>query len=107
MKSPILYATMLGVCLTFLTLSAGGRTTTGNATQGAASGSTMVPAGSSHKHHAMAHHETHAKHRHIGAGSAGSYQEEAYRNALKNCVAGAPSQRDGCLDDTIARFGRS
>jgi hypothetical protein len=107
MKSPSLYPAALGVCLTFLALSAGAQTATGNASPAATGSSTMAPAASTHKHHAMAHHQTHAKHMHMGAGASGSNQDEAYRSALKSCVAGPQTQRDGCLDDAIARFGRS
>ena len=107
MKSPILYPAALGVCLTFLALSASGQTATGNSSPAATGSSTMAPAGSTHQHHAMAHHQTHAKHMHMGMGESGSNQEGAYRSALKGCVAGPPTQRDGCLDDAIARFGRS
>jgi hypothetical protein len=33
--------------------------------------------------------------------------EAQYRTALRQCVAGQASQRDQCLDDAIARYGRS
>ncbi len=121
MKSPILYPAALAVCLTLLSFSTVGHAATGDTSQAAtatsktpaggattnASTSTMAPANSTHKHHAMAHHETHAKHKHMATGPSVSNQEDAYRSALKGCVAGTPAQRDGCLDNTIARFGRS
>ena len=107
MKSASLCPAALGVCLTFLALSAGAQTVTGNASPAATGSSTMAHAASTHKHHAMAHHQTHAKHMHTGARASGSNQDEAYRSALKSCVAGPQTQRDGCLDDAIARFGHS
>ena len=114
------YPVGLGVCLTLLALSAGGQTATGNpshsaAGQGAAAtanapssdsaGKSKTAAASTHKHHAPAHHTTHAKHEQAAAASGN--QETAYRTALKSCVAGPAGQRDRCLDDAIARYGRS
>jgi hypothetical protein len=33
--------------------------------------------------------------------------EAAYQSALKDCIKGDESQRDGCIDDAIARYGHS
>jgi hypothetical protein len=121
MKLRTFYPASIGVCLTLLALSAGGQTTTGNAshdavtpgkaatagaTTSAASKSAMAPA-SNTQHHATAHHKTHAKHKQMATASPTSNQDTAYHAALKHCVAGPAGQRESCLDDTIARFGRA
>ena len=56
------------------------------------------------RHHARAE----ARHmHHAGMRADGQQYESAYQGALKRCVAGAPEQRDRCLDDAIARHRRS
>lgn len=122
MKLRTLYPASIGVCLTFLTLSAGGQTTTDNAshdavtpgkaatagaTTSAAGKSAVAPASNTQEHHATAHHKTHAKHKRMATASPASNQDTAYHAALKHCVAGPAGQRESCLDDTIARFGRA
>lgn len=119
MKSPILYRAGLGVCLTLLALSAGAKTTSGSASHEAvpvsntattsadAGKSTMASASNTHRHHATAHHQSHAKPKHMAASSSGRSQEAAYRSELKHCVAGPVGQRESCLDGTIARFGHA
>ena len=112
------YPVGLGVCLTLLALSAGGQTATGNPSQSAtgqgaaatanAPSSHSAPkpktaAASTHKHHAT-HPATHTKH---DQPATSGYRETPYRTALRSCVAGPAGQRDRCLDDAIARYGRS
>ena len=112
------YPVGLGVCLTLLALSAGGQTATGNPSpaatgQGAAAtanapssesaGKSKTAAASTHKHHAT-HHATHTKH---DQPATSGYRETPYRTALRSCVTGPAGQRDRCLDDAIARYGRS
>lgn len=112
----------IGVCLTLLALSAAGQTNTGASSHAAMAPSkaatadmaasetagkpAAAPTTTATKHHAKAHHQKHATHASTGAASTGN-QEMAYRAALKNCVAGPAAQRERCLDDSIARFGRS
>jgi hypothetical protein len=59
--------------------------------------------------HEMRHHaRAEARHAHHAGMRADSGQyESGYQGALKRCVAGAPDQRDRCLDDAIARYRRS
>lgn len=113
------YRVGLGVCLPLLALSASGQAATGNPSQSATgqgaaatanapkSDSASKPktaAASTHKHHAPAHHTTHAKYDQAATASS---HETAYRTALRSCVAGPAGQRERCLDDAIARYGRS
>jgi hypothetical protein len=123
MNSRSTYSAGLGVCLTLLALAAAGQTTTGsssnaamtpskaataNTTTSAATGATTTaPASGAHKHHSTAHHQMHARAEPMAAASVAGNQETAYRVALRNCVAGPAGQREGCLDNAIARFGRS
>ena len=123
MDSRSMYAAGLSVCLTFVAMPVAAQMATGgssqsasaprkqataNATSSEAVGATAAQSsGGIHMHHSGAHHQAHAKHAHMAASSAIGTQETAYRTALKNCVSGPTGQRDGCLDDTIARFGRS
>ena len=117
-----IYPAALGICLTLLAVSAGGQTTTGNATHAAvapgttakpapttsvaADKSTMPPASGAHKNHATAHHTSHAKHAERGSSAMASSQDSAYRAALRSCVAGPAGQKESCLDNAIKRFGR-
>ena len=60
-------------------------------------------------HHGTRHHaraEDRAMH-HAGMRADGQQYESGYQGALKRCVAGAPDQRDRCLDEAIARHRRS
>ena len=122
MTSRILYPTCFGVCLAAFALSAGGQTTTSNASHvaapssgsnagvtktSAASTTPKTASSSAHQHHATTHHKTHAMHKQAESASPGSYQEAAYRDALHQCVAGPVGQREGCLDNAIVRFGRA
>ena len=122
MTSRILFPASIGICLTVLALSAGGQTTTSNAshppapsggsnaaaTRATATSTTPKTASSgAHQHHATAHHKTHATHKQAENTSPGSYREAAYRDALHQCVAGPAGQREGCLDNAIMRFGRT
>jgi hypothetical protein len=60
------------------------------------------------KHHAAKRTAKAHKARHVRHNAVPSNQSEsAYRAALRQCVEGLPAHRDGCLDDTIARFGRA
>ena len=68
---------------------------------------TTAPASGADKHHSTAHHQMHAKPEPMAAASAAGSQESAYRAALRNCVAGPAGQKERCLDDAIARHGRS
>lgn len=59
-------------------------------------------------HHAMARGARHASHASQMPMSSGAYERETpYRSALKRCVEGQAQQRDACLNDAIARYGRS
>jgi hypothetical protein len=119
MKSRILYLPGLALLVTLLALSTVGQAATSDASQSpmatskagaptsAASQSTAASSKSTLEHQATAHHASHAKHKHMAAESPGSTQEAAYRTALKQCVEGPVAHRDGCLDKTIAQFGRS
>ena len=51
------------------------------------------------QHNAM--HTTRAK------ASNATPRESQYRTALRRCVEGVPARRDQCLNDAIARYGRS
>jgi hypothetical protein len=51
------------------------------------------------------HHVTHPRHEHSSSTVSG--HDAAYRTALRRCVEGQAQQRESCLDDAIARFGRS
>ncbi len=55
-------------------------------------------------HHAKMQNVTHATERNQPPVSS---QESQYRTALRQCVEGQASRRDQCLDDAIARYGRS
>ena len=55
-------------------------------------------------HHAKKHSAMHATHR---SQTPVSSEESQYRTALRQCVAGQASQRDRCLNDAIAQYGRS
>lgn len=57
--------------------------------------------------HGMRHHSRADAH-HAGMRPDGRYQhdESGYQGALRRCVAGAPDQRDRCLNDAIARYRR-
>ena len=55
-------------------------------------------------HHARKHNAMHATHR---SQTRVSSEESQYRTALRQCVEGQASQRDRCLDDAIAQYGRS
>jgi hypothetical protein len=123
MESRILRAAGLGLCLSMLALSAASQTPSGSASQAAvAAGKTaapaatttagapksgMAPAGAAKGHHAKVHHTSHAGHENTAMRSAGKAGETAYRAALRHCVAGPAAQREGCLDSTIVRFGRT
>ena len=112
------YPAGIGVFLTLLTLSAAGQQTAGasvapsktatanTAASDAAGKSDTKSTSGTHKHHVKAHHNEHARRQSTTAASTGN-QETAYRAALRNCVAGPAAQRDSCLDNSIARFGRS
>lgn len=117
-----LYPAGLGVCLALLALSAGAQTTTGDAPHavaapgttantgtaaGSAGGAPTAPASNSHKHHTTAHHQAQGKQKPMAEESPGSVQDTAYGNALRHCVEGQAGQRDSCLDNAIARFGRA
>ena len=118
MNLRIRYPLGIGVCLMLLALSEAGQTTAGaamapsnTATANTAASDTggkpsATPTTSTHKHHVKAHDHKHAMHKSATAASTGK-QETAYRAALRNCVAGPAAQRESCLDDSIARFGRS
>lgn len=122
MKSRILYLPGVALSVTLLALCTVGQAATGDAapaptatsktaTAGAptsaATEATAASSKSAHEHQATAHHTSHAKHRHMAAESPGGTQETEYRTALKRCVEGPVAHRDGCLDSTIAQFGRS
>jgi hypothetical protein len=121
MNSRSMYPAGLGVCLALLALSAEGQTTAGSSSQAAnapsnataantstsAAAVTKAPASGHHKHHSAAHHQMHAKGEPMVAAPTAGSQESAYRAALKNCVAGPAEQKERCLDDAIARHGRS
>lgn len=123
MNSQSMYPAGLGVCLALLALSAAGQTTTSSSshaatapsttataktTTNAATGpATTAPASGAKKHHSTTHHQKHPKPQPMEAASAAGSQESAYRAALKNCVAGPAAQKERCLDDAIARHGRS
>jgi hypothetical protein len=123
MNSRNIYPAGLGVCLALFALSAVGQTTVGssshtatapsktataNTTMNAATGAaTTAPASGAKKHHSTTHHQKHPKSQPMEAASAAGSQESAYRAALKNCVAGPAAQKERCLDDAIARHGRS
>jgi len=55
-------------------------------------------------HHAKKHKAMHSARTNE---SMANPQDAAYRTALRQCVEGQASQRDQCLDDAIARYGRS
>ena len=57
-------------------------------------------------HHNGTSHRASRPH-HTHKASAASPEETGYRAALKNCAEESASERDGCLDSAIARFGRS
>lgn len=114
-----MYPTGLGIVLTLLALSAAGQSTTGKASEAATTPKTTAtanatsagtdtaaaPASGARKHNSTAHHQAHPKHQPMA--SAGGDRDSDYRAALKSCVAGPAGQKDRCLDDAIARFGRS
>ena len=125
MNSRSMYPAGLGVCLAFLAVSAVGqsqmgssshsamapsKTATANTTTNAAAGTTTAPPSGTKgtkKHHSTAHHQMHAKPESMAAASAADGRESAYRAALRSCVAGPAAQKERCLDDAIARHGRS
>jgi len=55
-------------------------------------------------HHAKKQNATHATQR---SQPPASSEESQYRTALRQCVEGQASRRNQCLDDAIARYGRS
>jgi hypothetical protein len=55
-------------------------------------------------HHTKEHNATHATQR---SQPPASSEESQYRTALRQCVQGQASRRNQCLDDAIARYGRS
>ena len=121
MNSRSMYPIGLGIVLAVLALSAAGQSTTGKASDAAmapkatatanatsaGTGTTTAPTSGAKKHHSTAHHQAHAKHQPMAAASPAGEQDSAYRAALETCVAGPTSQKDRCLNDAIARFGRS
>jgi hypothetical protein len=59
------------------------------------------------QHHAMRHHERADARHAMRSDSRYQNDESGYQGALRRCVTGAPDQRDRCLNDAIARYGRS
>jgi hypothetical protein len=123
MNSRSMYPVGLGVCLALLALTAAGQTTTSssshattapnkaataNSTANAPTGAaTTAPASGAKKHHSTTHQQMHHEPQSMGAASAAGSRESAYRAALRTCVAGPAAQKERCLDDAIARHGRS
>ena len=112
MDRKTLTRTILAGCVLALALDASGQATSAGATQTSnANGNTTSPKNASHKHHQ--HHAASHKmsngtqHKPMGSGSSASSSETAYRLALRQCVEGPMGRRDSCLDDAIARYGRS
>jgi hypothetical protein len=68
--------------------------------------STGTNATAKHAGHATKHQSMHSRDTAMAAISTGT-GDPAYREALKQCVAGPEGQRDSCIDDAIARFGQS
>jgi len=76
------------------------------ATTPAAKEQQAAPTGAPAKaHHATKQHK--AMHARPQTEPTVSPGETQYRTALRRCVEGQAAQRDRCLDDAIARYGRS
>ncbi len=75
----------------------------------AQSGTAAAKQGAAHgKKHAMTHAKSHhAMHKQMTHATPAPDPDTAYRMALKQCVQGPPAQKDSCIDQTIARFGRA
>jgi hypothetical protein len=112
MDRKTLTRTILAGCVLALALDASGQAASaGEAQAPNTDGSATSPKNASHKHHQ--HHAASHKmsngmqHKPMGSVSSASSSETAYRMALRQCVEGPMGRRDSCLNDAIARYGRS
>jgi len=88
--------------------AAGSQSTTASGTPAASGGSsTTKPAAKKHHKHHASSHGSHAQQRSMGAASPMNTGQMGYQAALRQCVEGPAARRDGCLDDAIARYGRT
>lgn len=94
------YPVILGSCLAILAASVGVPV---NAAAQADTQATATAAPAKSKH-AKKQSTTQARRDH---GMAASTRESPYQTALRRCVTGQAQQRDQCVDDAIARYGRS
>jgi hypothetical protein len=112
MDCKTLTRTILAGCVLALALDASGQATSADAAQAPnTNGNATSPKNASpkhHQHHAASHKTPNGtQHNPMGSVSSASSSETAYRMALRHCVEGPMGRRDGCLDDAIARYGRS
>jgi len=92
----------LGACFAAMTFAAAAQSAS-QSSPPSASDKSAATSQSTSKRHATSAPRASASHEQMAAGS----QDTAYHDALKQCVAGPADQRDRCIDNAIARFGRS
>jgi len=99
---------MVGGCLALLVACAAAQasaaTTAASTDQQAAAAAAPAKPHHAKKQHAKKHQASHAGRE---TPSIAAAHETAYQTALRRCVQGQGQQRDQCLDDAIARYGRS
>jgi hypothetical protein len=102
-------AAAIGVVVGAMVPMAYGQSSAGGAPPPAAAAGTAATTkpGAAHHKHDAAHHSSRAMRHHPAQASAAAMRDGEYHAALRSCVSGPSAQRDSCLDDAIARHGRS